>query len=391
MSVDLTWRYLVQFLLAQGPDHLLIPIDQDAHIGWDGHLLTIRAPRQSWLWRTIADVWNPLSWQPIDMEEWWEGHDPFLAQRFSWGHWSQTTPQPSWEEWQLAAHRGFEFILEDLFSSLVARLGARRVRVRWHQETIPKSERLLGLPIRLQEVTLHIVDPHLAGWPSLRPGLVGLKAHMTWEIPRWNSQFANTLVLSRWGQTSRLEAHYRLLDFVSGHEASHRAFRQERHVLPIFRWYPVKKSPISRSWHQTVQRARNYQRLDRLATFLASHPWPQLGVDEALPARLRFDRSIWHRNPIHSQPGTSVYTHRSGPEVMVFWPQGEHPGYVSIQWSATSGSRGIEILDPLRTIVRETKNWRYWAWLITEHVMPLVEEWVHTSLNSPLKGSQTNA
>lgn len=376
MSVDLTWRYLVKFLVEQGPDHLLIPLEGDAHVGWDGHLLTIQAPRQSWIWRTIEELWDPFSWSPIDMEEWWEGHAPYLAQRYGWGFMSQTTPRPFWEEWQLGANRGHEGVLQNLFTTLVAQMGARRVRVRWHQETLPQAELLLGLPIRLREITMDIVNPRPVLWQRHRIGLAGLKSHMAWEIPHWNKQFANTLILRRWRHDSRLEAHYRLTNPIAGHEDSLRAFRQERHVLPIFRWYPVQKTLISHSWQGTVERARTYQRLDQLATYLSARPWPVLRLNEKFPARLRFDHSVWHQDPIRSQPGTWVYVHRAGPEIILAWPQHEHPGHIAIQWSGSLSAQGLEILDPLRTVASATKNWRYWAWLVTAHVMPTIEEWV---------------
>lgn len=376
MSVDLTWRYLVEFLVQQGPDHLLIPVEGDAHVAWDGRLLTIQAPRHSWLWRTIEEVWNPFAWSPTATEEWWEGHEPFFAQRYGWGFMSQTTPRPLWEEWQLGADQGHECLLQALFTSLLTRLGARRVRVRWHQETFPHAELLLGLPIRLREITLDIVDPQLLLPPHRRLGMTGLKSYMAWEIPRWNSQFSNTLILRRWRHDSRLEAHYRVVNPISGHEASHRAFRQERHMLPIFRWYPVQKTPLSRSWHDTVERARAHQRLDQLASFLSSRPWPTPRGSEEIPSRLRFDHTLWRQDPIRSQPGTWVYTHRAGPEVVVSWPKHEHPGHLAIQWTGSATSQGLEVIDPTRTIATQTKNWRYWAWLMTQHVMPLIEEWV---------------
>lgn len=380
MAVGLTWRYLVEFLVPKGPDHLLIPVDADAHIEWDGHLLTIEAPRQSWLWRTIEEVWDPFSWPAINVEEWWEGHDPFLAQRFAWGFMLQTSPRPLWEQWQLSANRGHELVLQKLFTRLVSALGDRRMRVRWHQESLPAAELLLGLPIRLREITLRIADPDPRLWQRHHIGLMGLKAHMAWEIPRWSHQFANTLILRRWRHDSRLEAHYRVVDAVFGSEDSHRAFRQERHLLPIFTWYAVEQAPVSHSWPDTVGRAAIHQRLDQLATFMDSRPWPQLGVHDTLPTRLRFDRSLWRHDPIRSQPGVWVFLHESGAEVVVSWPKHEHPGHLAVRWAGIQTTHGIKILDPVGPSVKGAQGWRYWAWLTTHHAMPLVEEWARQNI-----------
>ncbi|MHB1610116.1 MAG: hypothetical protein ACYCT0_00325, partial [Sulfobacillus sp.] len=81
MSVELTWRYLIEFLADWGPHSIRIPCGGDAEVRWSPGHLTIRAPHLSWVWQKIEESWELSQWERQDLTEWHETAHPYRAWR----------------------------------------------------------------------------------------------------------------------------------------------------------------------------------------------------------------------------------------------------------------------------------------------------------------------
>ncbi len=379
MSVELTWRYLIEFLADWGPHSIRIPCGGDAEVRWSQRHLTIRAPHLSWVWQKIEESWELSQWERQDLTEWHETAHPYRAWRMPWGYVQQSSPSTYWNEWDFYADAGFEPMIGKLWSALAVRLGSRSMRVLWHQETLPRSELLLGLPIHLIQAGMSIVNPPSLFWESsvLRvPALRGLRCNMSWEVPDWSPYWANTVFLRRWRQATRLEAHYRARLGQNWDMSAHRSLRHERRSVPVFAWTATQSPGTGGSWEHLQQRAADHGRLDALAKSLSVRKWP--GAPTMWPVRLRYSRSQWHIEMLQSDTGKWVISHRQGPQIVIGWPRHSHPGWLLVKWPDTLGS-GLEVLDPEQHLDTTNTDWRYWAWLVTEHLMPDIERWLRSA------------
>lgn len=380
MDIRLTWDYLLEFLTALGPDSIWIPCGGDSLITWHPRGMTIRAPRDSWIWALVEEVWDPASWHPLDEIEWWVEGCPQNARRFSWGFVESRVVANGWEEWRLVAEEDQSPVVATLWRQLVERLGSRPVRVRWRQERLGPEESLLGLPVRYTMVEMLIPGTDPATFIrdlSNTHDLYGLRVWMQWLIPQWNRHWGTRVTLRKWKQSSRLEAHYwpKTMD-TSG---AVRQMRREIRRLPILDMRPVLFEVDSLdSWDALKRRGNEWHRLERLAAELTNVRWPHKFSD--YPDRIRVPEP-WQWSFLESQRGTWVLSHPSGLRIAITWPVRGHPGTLNIRLAHVLGLH-LKDMDPWMTINRFNQDWRYWATLLTDYLIPRVEKWLAAQVDT---------
>ncbi len=375
MSVEVTWRYLVAFLADVGPLQVHIPCGGESEVSWSPGHLVIRAPDMSWLWSRLREVWIKHGFVSRESLDWQALSRIHRATRLPYGYVLESQPRSCWNEWSLTVEPGQDDeALNRVWANLIQRLGVRSLRIRWHQETPPRNESLMGLPIRLVQVRLTVTNPPSLLWETnslQHPSLRGLRCLLSWELPEWSRHLSNTVVLRRWRQGTRLEAHFRPRT-TEWEPAAHRALRRERRQLPVFAW-AVSPGPTELpTWRDLQQQAHDHQQLARLAEFLNTLPNPQL--PNVWPSRIRYRREIWKVDALTSIPGQWTISHGLGPKIVVSWPRYHHVGWLSLKWGSSTGL--ALVAAPGEGAQTRLSQWRYWGWFITRHLMPKIENWL---------------
>lgn len=375
MSVEFTWRYLEAFLVDIGPRQIHVPCGGESEVQWSPGHLVVRAPEMSWLWPRLREVWARYGLVARESLDWQALSRAYRATRLPYGYILETQPRSCWNEWHLTVEPGQDdTALNRVWADLVQRLGVRSLRVRWYQEMLPRTESLLGLPVRMVQARLTVTNPPSLLWDSKslqRPSLRGLRCHLSWEVPEWSRHLSNTVVLRRWRQGTRLEAHFRPRT-AEWEPAAYRALRRERRQLPVFAWAVSPGHDDLPTWESLQHQAHDHQQLARLAEFLNSLGDP--GLPDIWPPRIRYRREIWKVDSLASVPGQWTISHGLGPKIVVSWPRHNHVGWLSLKWGS---STGVALVAPLGGDAQDSLNqWRYWAWVITMHLMPQIENWL---------------
>ncbi|AUW93754.1 hypothetical protein BXT84_07180 [Sulfobacillus thermotolerans] len=375
MEVQLTWQYLLHFLAASGPDSVVIPCGGDAVVSWQPGTITIRAPHNTWVWALATDSWDPAGWHFHDRVEWWKHGRLQQAARTHWGIFEQWQHPYGIEEWRLRADSGAEEQLTVWWEKLANLLGSRPVKVSWRQEHSRNPHNILGLPVRVAWLGLKIavdsdsLQQGVAQWPEP----LGLRASMHWSSPQWNPFWSTRVVLKRWRQTTRLEAHYTLLKSPL-HKSAVKTMRQEMHRFPIFRVQPVEARSVEdnpSSWLTLVNRARFAFFKEHLMTSLRSYPWPAVR-EVRLPTRIRLPLE-WRLDRLGSRDGVWAIRHQRLPlVVMVHWPRPHHAGGVTVTIGGEVHA-SLSDLDPYTRIDRFAQDWRYWAYMLSQHLLPAID------------------
>lgn len=369
MEIQLTWKYLLNFLAEQGPDAVFIPCGGDAWVSWAPGEIVVRAPRESWIWAMVENAWDPASWQALDEIEWWMGGRPQHARRFSWGIAEYGTVAPGWEEWRLT---GESLALSEKWRELAERLGARPVKVRWRQEHFGGQEKLLGLPIRVghMELLARPMGPEHIRQLASGPEPVGVKARLEWSVPQWNPFWQAQITLRRWHQSARLDARFGPTSGDTG--AALREMRREIRKLPILSVSPLPADlPGGSAWSRLCYVARQHHRLESLTRTLSQRVWPAMRPG---CGRIRLPQGDWRILPVESRSGLWVIGRSDGLRIGCVLPHHEHPGNLFVRLPATQGVTLWE-LDPRHTVDRYQKDWRYWAALVVNHLVPEVDAW----------------
>ncbi|NMP20802.1 hypothetical protein [Sulfobacillus harzensis] len=368
MEISVTWSYLVRFLAELGPERVWIPAGEDAWVGWMGHQLVVRASRESWLWALVEDVWDPASWSSEEDLEWWAEGRIQHARRLSWGVSEERSWLTGWEEWTLTVPENkTSKELTALWTALAERLGARPVRVKWRQERVPETERLLGLPARFASTELAIqgTDAHWLDRLRETPEPLHIRASALWSVPNWSPGWATAVTLRRVQRGSRLEATYMPVTPLS--TANWRTLQRERRQIPILQIRPLALPWASSDpWQSLREEARSHHHRERLTHFLTEYPWPL--ADTASPRRLRLGPqwSIWRWG---SQSGIWVFRSRAGLEIQVEWPTQAHPGHIGVSALGSPPIAMSEWIGKSR-FNRLAQDNRYWAQWLVAVLMP---------------------
>jgi hypothetical protein len=372
MEVHLTWRYLLQFLVASGPDAIVIPCGGDAVVSWTPGAITIRAPHDTWVWAYAIDSWDPAGWAVTDRVEWWEHGRLQQAARTPWGLFEQWQYPYGMEEWRLIADAPFFGRILAWWEQLAERLGTRPVKVSWRQEPEHSPHSILGLPVRVNWFGLKISAEQPEFWSAVRtwPEPKGLRAEMQWWSPLWNEFWGTKVTLRRWRQSTRLEAQYTLLRGTLQKRAV-KLIRQEMHRFPIFHMQAVIASQIrydAQTWQGLEERAHASQIKEELIAQLRQYPWPVVAnFDPA--GRIRLPEG-WMIDRLSSHKGVWTLRHQDRPvRVQVFWPRKQHAGNITVI-VANQVNATLQDLDPHALIDRFSSNRRYWVHVVAKHLLP---------------------
>lgn len=370
MEAGLTWQYLTGFLSANGPDYLLIPLGTNGGITWSTDRIVIRAPRQSWVWLWVEEIWDPASWQPVEELEWWFEGRLYRAYNLGDVIVEERVAGPGMEEWVVT--RGIPGAdLLRWWSQLVWKLGSHSVRVGWRDEFFSLEQRLLGLPVQHVKARLRLTGNYgyltqSHEWPPPK----GLKAQFEWDIPTWDSHWNVHLVLNKWKHASRLEAKYQLQS--SDNTAAFRHLRHQQKSLPIFRLQPIMDIERPREWSRLKEVSLQYHQLEALQRNLTQYPWPEQILES--PRRIRLApewKPVWSE----SEPGKWTFVHQhSQLRLQISWPKYAYAGDITMHFDKTY-SFGLDAIDPLHRINRGSTDWRYWALVAKDWVMPAVSRW----------------
>ncbi|OLZ09567.1 hypothetical protein [Sulfobacillus thermosulfidooxidans] len=375
MEVQLTWRYLLHFLVASGPDSLFIPCGGDAWIAWNPRTVIVRAPHNSWIWSHVIDSWDPAAWRTLDQIEWWEQGRLQQAARTDFGVFEQWQHPYGMEEWRINAADNHESILQLWWQQLANRLGTRPVKVSWRQEQLHNPNTILGLPVRLSWLGLKISGDQSQFWDGVShwPEPRGLRATMQWSSPRWNAWWSTQVSLKRWKQGTRLEAHYTLNQRPLTRHAV-KIMRQEMHHFPIFHLQSVMTPPVyseQHTWMSLTERAQASRWKEMATENLKGYSWPRLPAMR-IPRRIRLGSS-WMIDKLSSHTGMWTIRHRSLPlAVQIHWPRKNHAGNLTVTF-LNQISASLYDLDPRSDIDRFSLNRRYWASVIVHHILPVLE------------------
>lgn len=372
MEVPVTVRYLIPFLGRPGMLLISIPCGGESLVEWRPGQVLVRAPRDSWVWDAVEDVWDPASWHSEDEIEWWIDGRPHHAERLSWGTAEHRTLGAGFEEWRLDADDGMWEAVDGRFLDLAQRLGTRPMKVHWSRESMPIREELIGVGVRFTAISMDVIDTgELVDQLQQMPEPLGLKVSQEWTIPHWNQYWETTLWLRRFQGASRLEAFYRPRrpDF-SVTASAWRSVRREIRQLPILHVRPLTLDVVGKTtWGALSEEAARYRNLERLEDYLKAVKWPDL--EGSWPgSRLRFDaESSWHLVPLESQTGRWVLADNRGLSITVEWPAHSHPVHVSVRIGTTSG---VSVLTHT-PYSRQIRHWRFWAEVILRAVIPALD------------------
>lgn len=375
MEVPLTWRYLLNFLVALGPDSILIPCGGDAAILWNSDSIVIRAPHQSWIWSRVIDSWDPAGWHIRERIEWWEHGRLQQAARMDWGLFEQWQHPYGTEEWRITVTADFRTTLMEWWQRLADRLGTHPLKVSWRQEHLRHPDNILGLPVRLSGLGVNICGDQSDFWSAVShwPEPRGLRAFMQWSSPHWNSWWSTRVSLKRWKQGTKLEAHYTLNQRPLTWHAV-KAMRHEMHHFPIFHLQSIlDPDAVSdrHTWISLMERATASRWKEQAVQRMQAYPWPRLQSIQ-IPLRIRLGR-LWVIDRLSSHPGIWTIRHRSLPvAIEVYWPKKNHAGNLTITFR-NQISASLYDVDPRSDIDRFSLNRRYWATVIVHHVLPLLE------------------
>ncbi len=378
MEVQLTWRYLIEFLVNSGPDSIMIPCGGDAAVQWVPGRIIVRAPHNSWIWSHVTDSWDPAAWPVKERVEWWEHGRLQQAARTQWGLFEQWQYPYAVEEWRIHVSRDFSSALEAWWQQLAKRLGNRPLKVTWKKEEAENPHKILGLPVRLTLVGIKISGDEHGFWSSVLhwPEPRQLRAVMHWFSPEWNKCWSTRVSLKRWKQGTRLEAQYTLNHRPLTKDAV-RIMRHEMHHFPIFHLQPVMTSDIARTsqgWAGLVDRATASQWKEQVTNQLIAYSWPRPQFMR-IPPRIRLGSS-WIIDRLSSHPGIWSLKHRFLPlTVQIHWPRKNHPGNLTVTFR-NQISANLHDLDPRSDIDRFSLNRRYWIAIIAYRILPLLEQLV---------------
>ncbi|MDA8193194.1 MAG: hypothetical protein M0Z53_04225 [Thermaerobacter sp.] len=372
MEIRLTSDYLSQFLTAEQPEMMMIPCGGDAWVQCSPHHISIRAPRNSWLWDAAKSAWD-LSLAPtLDEVRWVSDGYPQQARRYSWGTAEYRQEGRGWREWRFTADADGWQELGHGWRSLARHLGSRPMRVTWRQEQYSGQDRLLGLPVRL--IHLELGTPsltaaqlhELANGPEPR----GVRAELSWLLPVWNAHWSSRIKLRRWLQSSRVEAHFDPTSLDT--QAALRQMRREIRQLPILDVNPL---PLAHSgvdtWAGLLWTALQHQRLTRLTEHLATSRWAD---GSGLSRRIRPQVSGWYVNRVESGHGTWVYARGESLRLLLTFPHQHHPGNITLRLPGTAGV-SLGDFDPGQGVNRYARDWHYWTALTVYGLVPRIETW----------------
>ncbi len=378
MEVQLTWRYLLEFLVDSGPDSIMIPCGGEAAVQWSSDKITVRAPHHSWLWSHVIDSWDPAAWPVEERVEWWEHGRLQQAARTHWGLFEQWQYPYGMEEWRIHVNHNFRAALRVWWQQLAKRLGSRTLKVSWRKESPDNPDRLLGLPVRTAFVGIQISGNEPEFWPAVLrwPEPRHLRAVMHWFSPAWNAWWATRVSLKRWKQGTRLEAQYTLSKRPLTKNAV-RIIRQEMHHFPIFHLQPVMMADtvhIHHGWSALVERAEASQWKEQVTNHLNTYSWPR-PQSKRIPRRIRLSSS-WTVDRLSSHRGMWTIKHQTLPlTLQIYWPRRNHAGNLTVTFQ-NQVTASLYDLDPRSEIDRFSLNRRYWAAIVVYRILPMLEQLV---------------
>lgn len=366
VDVDLTWTYLLQFLMEQSPHSVVIPCGSDAWVRWTADQVTIHAPLNSWVWEVVQAVWRPRSWESLADHSWQIAGRLQQAHRYAWGIGEFLRMGPQFEEWRITAQADR---LVGWWRALVERFGPRAMRVIWSQEQYLGREQLLGLPVHVKRIELVTGQIEADQWRNLvKMPTRGIKVRARWDIPRWNGHWENQLELRKWQQSSRLHAHFRPIS--SDMMGALRTMRREIRRLPLLQVSPLEleMSPMT-GWPRVTWISYQYQQREKVRQWMLSHPWLQAS---RWPVRIRLTHPRWFISPVESNWREWVCVRSDGTRILVAMPRYHYPGNVTLSIPGTVAMT-LNELDPEQRLDRYKKEWRYWAAFVALHLIPQIE------------------
>ncbi|AEJ39850.1 hypothetical protein TPY_1669 [Sulfobacillus acidophilus TPY] len=372
MDLAVTWQYVRHFLTEPNLVDIAVRLGQESWLEWhQAGRVHIQAPHQARIWAWIQEMWHPAQWPVLAEETWREYQRPQVARQYAWGIGQFRQIKAGWTEWSLAASPDHVGWLSEQWTTLVARLSPRPVRIRWRQEHLPTAEELLGLPVRLvwAELTLNTRSTDtFNAWMEHEPQY--LKAQLVWQVT-WHAEWQAELRLIRSGPAPRLEAIFSPTAAKTGEPALWTPLKQDGKRLPFLTLAPL--TPVEpQSWQDIQQKARQRRWLDGFYRFADQWSWPSL---VEAPRRVRIPNGWrWAR----AEAGTSgwvICRSTDGLCVRIDWPRQHHPGHVTLYYPGTAGTS----LDPfIPGSLRDTRHWKAWGTWVTESLLPAILAWDRT-------------
>lgn len=368
MEITVTWHYLINFLADLSPNRIWIPCGNDSWVGWTPGQLVIRATRQSWLWAIVEDVWDPAGWQERCELEWWADGRLQHVVRVPWGISEQRVWSTGWEEWTLTADPEH---LRPLWLGMAERLGARPLRVRWSQETLPVDETLLGLRARYLtcELTVSGRGPDWLTPLLWTPQPTHVRAQAVWAMPKWHPEWAIVMTLRRVQRGTRLETTYTPRGTIG--PQVWKSLQRERRQIPILQIRPLfSHVQTDDLWERLQSEAGRHHRQELLAQHLKAATWPSIPTTDCRRIRLR---PGWSIRRWASQPGLWVIGNDADVEVAIEWPTEAHPGNIGV---GVANTDAIAMNEWIRNshFQRLSRNRHYWAHWINQVLLPVLEQ-----------------
>jgi len=368
-SVASLWKYLRIF--AQGRiESFKIPCGNEAWVEYSpDRMIRIKAAEASWLWREATEVWHPEAWPDLRQRAWRDHGRTQQAWRYSWGYAVARHVRSGWKEWTVRADEDYGQWLDQRWSEFVDRLGLRPVHLSWSPAEGLVGFPSVGLPARVDEVSLRIA-PMLAVRPDFRQrSLAGLSLEALWQFPVWGPNWSARIALLKAGLPHpRLEARF---DPVSEEDDDH-FLRVQAHRLPILGLsaLPFPETVQNGSWDEVSQWIdwhSDAQALVQACRDFAHHLAAPAG---RLPEGWRYSR-------LESEPGRWVIRHCRRPiSIELSWPRAVHPGHISL---SIGGVVNVDLdeLDPSGLVNRWDPRWQYWQTTVNR-LLIRVGDWIES-------------
>lgn len=365
--VDESRRYLETFY-GGSLGEVRVPFGEDSWVRYvPGAVVRVKAAAGSWIAPFMADATTEFRGREL---AWTEHGRVQRARQGPRGFVVVRYPRSGWREWVVRADPGHEPMLAEIWAMLAGRLGTRPLKVVGHGAVLPRTARVAGLAVRLDDarLTLPLVEGEgVAELCCLNRRGVRLEAW--WQFPCWTPTMALSLKLTtRQTRYPRLEG---LFDLTGRDGRGERELRREARRLPILDLRPLPfweavegghYADVERwaKWHQDAQ-----DLIDACRGFAAT---AHSGGSRRLPRGWTFSR-------LESGRGRWVVRHEDAPiTVEVLWPRAVHPGHLAVHMGGVV-ELGLDVLDPSGLVDRWHRDWRYWQATMAS-LLARVAEWV---------------